>query len=59
MATNALPITPQASLATEPFSFNREKKPGLPKNKKSESKGQCTYIPKNFRDFINDVALTK
>lgn len=36
-------MTPHASFAKAPFSLRREKKPG---------------IPRNLRDFMNDVAFT-
>lgn len=57
--THALPITPHASLASVPFSFSREKNPGL-ENEISQAPNPAIpgpYIPRNFFDFKNEVAF--
>lgn len=58
--THALPITPHASLARVPFSFSREKNPGL-ENEISQAlspaKTARPHIPRNFFDFKNEVAF--
>ena len=57
----ALPMTPQTSFARVPFSFRREKKPGLYKMLvkifTKWRKYKETYMPKNLRDFMNEVAF--
>lgn len=57
--TYALPITPQTSFAIEPFSFSREKNPGLFDRKLTRIAWEpsVTHIPRNFLDFINDDAF--
>jgi hypothetical protein len=61
--THALPITPQASFATAPFSFNFDQIPGLYVKKKvglrikTIASLEITHIPKNFLLFKKLVAF--
>jgi hypothetical protein len=58
--THALPITPHASFATAPFSFNFDQIPGLYGGKswcKTIASLKFTHIPKNFLLFKKLVAF--
>ena len=58
LMTYALPMTPHASFATDPFSFSREKKPGLCTDETHIASARvATYIPNSFFDFKYVVAF--